>query len=62
MAHLSEERVVSSELRWAGLVAGLICLIMVAIIAAGVLMHINPPSNIERIDPQQLHLLRNPMR
>jgi cytochrome c oxidase subunit 2 len=56
MADASELRAAAAELRWAGVVAALISLIMVAIIAAGVIMHINPPSNIERIDPQQLHL------
>jgi cytochrome c oxidase subunit 2 len=56
MTDTSELRAAAAELRWAGVVAALISLIMVAIIAAGVIMHVNPPSNIERIDPQQLHL------
>lgn len=52
----TEKDVAAAELRWATIVFALISLIMVAIIAAGVLMHINPPSNIERLDPQSVHL------
>jgi cytochrome c oxidase subunit II len=33
-----------------------VSVIMIAIIFAGVAMHINPPSNIERVNPQDLHL------
>lgn len=51
-----ERRVVRSELRWAVIVLLCISAIMIAVIAAGVVMHINPPSNVERIDPQALHL------
>lgn len=56
MSEVGERGIVASELRWATLVFVLISAIMVAIIAAGVLMHINPPSNIERLDPQSVHL------
>ena len=33
-----------------------VSIIMIAVIFAGVAMHINPPSNIERVNPQDLHL------
>jgi len=56
MNDVAEREVVASELRWASIVFVLISVMMVAIIAAGVLMHINPPSNIERLDPQSVHL------
>jgi cytochrome c oxidase subunit 2 len=52
----SEQDVARSELRWAVVVALCVSAIMLAVIAAGVVMHINPPSNVERIDPQSLHL------
>ena len=56
MSGATEEDIVRSEVRW-GLVAfASVSLIMVAVIFAGVAMHINPPSNVERIDPQSLHL------
>jgi cytochrome c oxidase subunit 2 len=52
----SEEAIVQSELRWAAIVGLCVSAIMLAVIAAGVVMHINPPSNVERINPQTLHL------
>lgn len=51
-----EHRIVRSELRWAGIVLALVSMIMLAVILAGVALHINPPSNIEYIDPKTLHL------
>lgn len=53
---LSERDIARSELRWAIVVVICISAIMLAVIVAGVVMHINPPSNVERIDPQTLHL------
>jgi cytochrome c oxidase subunit 2 len=56
MSDALERKIVASELRW-GLVAfAVISIIMLAVIAAGVVMHINPPSNIEYSDPKELHL------
>ena len=37
-------------------VGGVVTIIMLAIIYAGVVHHINPPSNIETVDPKTLHL------
>ena len=51
-----EREVARSELRWGAIVLACISAIMLAVIAAGVVMHINPPSNVERINPQDLHL------
>jgi cytochrome c oxidase subunit II len=56
MTGLTEQDVTRSELRWGLVVAAAVSLIMLAVIFAGVVMHINPPSNVERIDPQSLHL------
>ena len=54
---MSDERdVVRSELRWGLVTAAAVSVIMVFVIFAGVVMHINPPSNVERINPQNLHL------
>ena len=36
---------------------GVVSVIMLAIIYAGLVHHINPPSNLERIDPKTLHLV-----
>ena len=52
----NEEAVLRSELRWTALVTGVVTIIMLAIIYAGLVHHINPPSNIETIDPKTLHL------
>ena len=56
MAAQREEDVVRSELRWAVVSIAAVSVIMIAVIFAGVVMHINPPSNIERVNPQDLHL------
>ena len=56
MAAQKEEDVVRSELRWAVVAFAAVSVIMIAVIFAGVVMHINPPSNIERVNPQDLHL------
>jgi len=53
---ISEETIVRSELRWAAISVGVVSVIMIALIYAGLVHHINPPSNIERIDPNTLHL------
>jgi cytochrome c oxidase subunit 2 len=53
---LGEEAIVRSELRWAGVSIGVVSIIMLALIYAGLVHHINPPSNIEPIDPKTLHL------
>ena len=52
----SEEDVARAELRWGAISLACISAIMLAVIAAGVIMHINPPSNVEPINPQDLHL------
>jgi cytochrome c oxidase subunit 2 len=52
----AEESILRSEIRWAAVSIGVVSLIMLAIIYAGLVHHINPPSNIERIDPKTLHL------
>ena len=53
---IPEEAIVRSELRWAAVSIGVVSVIMLAIIYAGLVHHINPPSNIETIDPKTLHL------
>ncbi|HYR36612.1 MAG TPA: cytochrome C oxidase subunit II [Burkholderiales bacterium] len=53
---ISEELIVRSELRWAAISVGVVSVIMVALIFAGLVHHINPPSNLETIDPKTLHL------
>ena len=52
----SERAVLSEELRWALIAAGLVALILIAIIYAALALHVNPPSNIELMDPKTLHL------
>ena len=53
---LGEEAIVRSELRWGAVAIGVVSVIMLALIYAGLVHHINPPSNIEPIDPKTLHL------
>jgi cytochrome c oxidase subunit 2 len=52
----TEKDIARAERRWLVVVIGCVSLIMVMVILAGVVMHINPPSNIERTKPQDLHL------
>jgi cytochrome c oxidase subunit 2 len=52
----SERRILRTELRWAALVAGIVLVILGAILFASISMHINPPSNREYVDPKSLHL------
>jgi cytochrome c oxidase subunit II len=53
---VSEEAILRTELGWTAVVVGVVTIIMLAIIYAGLVHHINPPSNIETIDPKTLHL------
>ena len=55
-ANINEEAILRSELRWTAIVIGVVTFIMLAIIYAGLVHHINPPSNIETTDPKTLHL------
>jgi cytochrome c oxidase subunit II len=52
----TEQDILKTELWWTALVIAVVTAIMLAIIYAGVVHHINPPSNIETIDPKTLHL------
>lgn len=52
----SEEGILRSELRWAIVAIGMVSVVMLAVIYAGLVHHINPPSNLETIDPNTLHL------
>lgn len=56
MSDAGERDVVRSELQWGIVSVAAVSIIMIAVIFAGVVMHINPPSNVERINPQDLHL------
>ena len=53
---MSESAIIKSELRWAIVVVGIVAIILGAILYAALVMHINPPSNREYIDPKTLHL------
>jgi cytochrome c oxidase subunit II len=52
----TEQEILKTELWWTALVTAVVTAIMLAIIYAGIVHHINPPSNIEPIDPKTLHL------
>ena len=52
----TEQEILKTELWWTALVTVIVTAIMLAIIYAGVVHHINPPSNIETVDPKTLHL------
>ena len=53
---ITEEGILRSEFRWAAVAVGAVSVIMLALIYAGLVHHINPPSNLETIDPNALHL------
>ena len=52
----SERDVLRSEFRWGLLTAAAVGLIFLAILTAALAWQINPPSNVELIDPKTLHL------
>jgi cytochrome c oxidase subunit 2 len=52
----SERDVLRSEFRWGLLTAAAVGLIFLAILTAALTWQINPPSNVEFIDPKTLHL------
>lgn len=53
---LTEREILRTELRWAAVVAGVMAVIFACILYAGLALRINPPSNIETVDPKTLHL------
>jgi cytochrome c oxidase subunit 2 len=54
-AEASERRILGTELLWAG-VGVLIAAILGIVVFTALTRGINPPSNVERIDPKTLHL------
>ena len=56
MAARTEHEILTTELRWTLVVAATVVLISAAILWAGLVRFINPPSNVETIDPRTLHL------
>lgn len=54
MAH-SERDILRSELRWGGVVAAAVLLLMGLTLYATMALHRNPPSNLEHIDPATLY-------
>ncbi len=53
---INEQAILKSELRWAAVVAGIVAIILGAILYAALSHHMNPPSNREFVDPKTLHL------
>jgi cytochrome c oxidase subunit II len=51
-----EEEVARTEKRWLVLMATMLAVMMVIVVVTGVTHAINPPSNVETIDPTTLHL------
>jgi cytochrome c oxidase subunit 2 len=52
----TESEVVRTELQWALVTGAAVTIISAAILWAGLVHFINPPSNLEVIDPKSLHL------
>ena len=55
-AEASEQRILGTELLWAFGVGVLIAAILGMVLLTALTIGINPPSNVERIDPKALHL------
>jgi len=55
-SEMHERRVLITELLWAFGVGVLIAAVLVTIVFTALTMKINPPSNVEHIDPKALHL------
>ncbi|HXQ49959.1 MAG TPA: hypothetical protein VN802_02595 [Stellaceae bacterium] len=53
---MDERTILRNELRWAAGVGAMVGVIFVAILFSSLALHRAPPSNIETVDPQTLHL------
>lgn len=51
-----ERHILATELRWAAFVGVLVAAMLSVVVYTAVSMGMNPPSNVERIDPKTLHL------
>ena len=56
MAAPDERSILRSELRWAAAIGGVVAIIVIVIIATSLTMALQPPSHVETIDPETLHL------
>lgn len=52
----TEREILRTELRWGGVAAAAVLLLLGCTLYATMALHRNPPSNIEHIDPATLHL------
>src|SRR5205814_10598595 len=55
-AEIHEQRILGTELLWAVGVGVLVAATLSVVVFTALTMSINPPSNVERIDPKTLHL------
>jgi cytochrome c oxidase subunit 2 len=53
---ISEEEITRNENRWVALMLGMLGVMMGVVVVTGVTRALNPPSNVETIDPLTLHL------
>ena len=53
---IDELSTVRSERKWTFAMIGVSAVMLIAIVYAGIGMHMSPPSNIENVDPNTLHL------
>src|SRR5437773_12252457 len=55
-AEIHEQRILGTELLWADGVGVLVAATLSVVVFTALSRDINPPSNVERIDPKTLHL------
>jgi cytochrome c oxidase subunit 2 len=53
---IPEEAIARTENRWVAVMLGMLAVMMAVIIVTGVTHALNPPSNVETVDPATLHL------
>jgi cytochrome c oxidase subunit II len=53
---ISEEEITRNENRWVALMLAMLGVMMAVVVVTGVTRALNPPSNVETIDPLTLHL------
>ena len=53
---IPEEAITRIENRWAAVMLGMLAVMMAIIVVTGVTHALNPPSNVETVDPTTLHL------
>lgn len=53
---MNEQDILKTELKWGAAVAAAVALVIAVVVVSALTMALHPPSNVETIDPAQVHL------